>query len=131
LPDRPLRARRGIGELLGPHDRDDAVRESGGAIEPGDWVLIHRPALCPARACPTVLKGDQAGNRKVGPETSARRRPALPYEATKMIAADVVDLHALPALLPADEYNVRLTVDTNTLIDNPDLAAHTPTVGGR
>src|SRR5439155_3783896 len=34
-------------------------------------------------------------------------------------------------LLPKDEYAARLTVDTNTLIDNPDLAAHTGTIGRR
>ena len=33
--------------------------------------------------------------------------------------------------IPPDEYAVRLAVDTNTLIDNPDLAAHVGTLGKR
>lgn len=51
--------------------------------------------------------------------------------AAEMINADVADLRALAELLPTDEYAVRLVVDTNTLIDNPDLAAHVGTLGGR
>ncbi|GGP02167.1 hypothetical protein LDL08_38990 [Nonomuraea glycinis] len=51
--------------------------------------------------------------------------------AAAMIGADVADLRALAGLLPLDEYVVRLTVDTNTLIDNPDLAAHVTTLGRR
>ncbi|ABW15623.1 hypothetical protein Franean1_6281 [Parafrankia sp. EAN1pec] len=52
-------------------------------------------------------------------------------KAVEMIEAGVTDLHALTDLLPADQYAIRLTVDTNTLIDNPDLAAHVPTLGPR
>jgi predicted ribonuclease YlaK len=48
-----------------------------------------------------------------------------------MIAADVADLDALAELLPEDEYGVRLAVDTNSLIDNPDLAVYVPTLGDR
>ncbi|NIL43489.1 hypothetical protein HCB17_21895 [Salinispora arenicola] len=55
--------------------------------------------------------------------------PATVDKAAELIAADVTDLHALAGLLPADDYAVRLAVDTNTLIDNPDLAAHVPTLG--
>jgi predicted ribonuclease YlaK len=43
----------------------------------------------------------------------------------------VADLRALTNLLPADDYPVRLVVDTNALIDNPDLAAYTNELGGR
>jgi hypothetical protein len=57
--------------------------------------------------------------------------PATVDRAAELIAADVTDLRALAGLLPADEYAVRLTVDTNTLIDDPDLAAHIPTLGRR
>ncbi|WP_206025364.1 PIN domain-containing protein [Micromonospora zingiberis] len=57
--------------------------------------------------------------------------PATVDKAAEMLAADVADLRALAGLLPADEYAVRLVVDTNTLIDNPDLAAHVPTLGRR
>ncbi|MEV0717079.1 PIN domain-containing protein [Asanoa sp. NPDC050611] len=48
-----------------------------------------------------------------------------------MINADVADLRSLAGLLPTDEYAARLVVDTNTLIDNPDLAAHVGALGGR
>lgn len=57
--------------------------------------------------------------------------PSTVPQATEMIKADVTDLRALVELLPADEYATRLTVDTNTLIDNPDLAAHVGTLGSR
>ncbi|MEV6867457.1 PIN domain-containing protein [Streptosporangium subroseum] len=57
--------------------------------------------------------------------------PSTVDKATETIGADVKGLRALAELLPPDEYAVRLTVDTNTLIDNPDLAAHVPTLGRR
>jgi rRNA-processing protein FCF1 len=57
--------------------------------------------------------------------------PATMAKAVQVIAADVADLRALAELLPRDEYAVRLTVDTNTLVDNPDLAAHVTTLGRR
>jgi rRNA-processing protein FCF1 len=57
--------------------------------------------------------------------------PSTVDKAVETIAADITDLRALADLLPRDQYAVRLTVDTNTLIDNPDLAAHVPTLGRR
>jgi rRNA-processing protein FCF1 len=57
--------------------------------------------------------------------------PSTVDRAVEMIDADVADLRALAEVLPHDEYPVRLTVDTNTLIDNPDLAVHTATIGRR
>jgi len=60
-----------------------------------------------------------------------RTVPSTTRTAVEMIDADVADLRALAQVLPPDEYVVRLTVDTNTLIDNPDLAAHTATLGVR
>jgi rRNA-processing protein FCF1 len=57
--------------------------------------------------------------------------PSTMDKAVQMIDADVADLRALAKVLPGDEYAVRLTVDTNTLIDNPDLAAHADTIGRR
>jgi hypothetical protein len=57
--------------------------------------------------------------------------PSTVEDAAEMIDLDVADLRALGDVLPGDEYAVRLTVDTNTLIDNPDLAAHTATIGHR
>jgi hypothetical protein len=57
--------------------------------------------------------------------------PSSVEKAAEMIDADVVDLRGLADLLPADKCATRLTVDTNTLIDNPDLAAHIGTFGRR
>ncbi|WP_329259564.1 PIN domain-containing protein [Actinoallomurus sp. NBC_01490] len=43
----------------------------------------------------------------------------------------MANLRSLTALLPSDEYDQRLVVDTNTLIDNPDLGIHKATLGPR
>jgi rRNA-processing protein FCF1 len=51
--------------------------------------------------------------------------------AQDKIRGTVADLRALTNLLPADDYPVRLIVDTNALIDNPDLAAYTNEIGRR
>jgi rRNA-processing protein FCF1 len=53
-------------------------------------------------------------------------------DQAKIIAAKALsDLKTLGDLLPNDDWEVRLVVDTNTLIDNPDLAAHASTIGPR
>lgn len=57
--------------------------------------------------------------------------PASSELAVAVLAASVEDLCGLSGLLPADEYAVRLAPDTNTLIDDPDLAAHTAALGPR
>jgi PIN domain len=57
--------------------------------------------------------------------------PSTVDKATAQVSADVADLRDLAQLLPPDDYAVRLAVDTNTLIDNPDLAAHVGTLGRR
>lgn len=41
------------------------------------------------------------------------------------------DLRSLLDLLPSDEWKVRLVVDTNALVDNPDLAIYQPHLGAR
>ncbi|MGM1062167.1 PIN domain-containing protein [Saccharothrix sp. Mg75] len=51
--------------------------------------------------------------------------------ATSMINFDLAELRSMTGLLTGDDYAVRLVVDTNTLLDNPDLAAHVPTLGGK
>ncbi|ACU75757.1 conserved hypothetical protein [Catenulispora acidiphila DSM 44928] len=51
--------------------------------------------------------------------------------AAQAIDASVEELLALVKVLPPDAFAVRLTVDTNTLIDNPDVAVHTATLGPR
>lgn len=57
--------------------------------------------------------------------------PESVEQAVAALGASVEDLRGLSALLPADEYVIRLAPDTNTLIDNPDLAAHTAELGPR
>ncbi|MFJ3673808.1 PIN domain-containing protein [Streptomyces sp. NPDC090106] len=51
--------------------------------------------------------------------------------AVKLLRASVKQLRGLTDLLPTDPWPVRLTVDTNALIDNPDLAAYTGQIGPR
>lgn len=60
-----------------------------------------------------------------------RSIPSTVEQAIDVIDNAVADLRALAGLLPADEYAVRLTVDTNTLLDNPDLTVHVGELGGK
>jgi rRNA-processing protein FCF1 len=55
--------------------------------------------------------------------------PATVAEAQKTIRGHISGLRRLFDLLPADEYHTRLVVDTNALIDNPDVAAYTAELG--
>jgi PIN domain len=64
-------------------------------------------------------------------ERGARDIPPAIEKAADQISASVADLRELARLLPPDDYAVRLAVDTNTLIDNPDLAVHAGTLGRR
>ncbi|MCM2517953.1 PIN domain-containing protein [Streptomyces griseoincarnatus] len=52
-------------------------------------------------------------------------------EAVKLLQASVQQLRSLTDLLPTDPWPVRLVIDTNALIDNPDLAAYTGQIGSR
>jgi hypothetical protein len=52
-------------------------------------------------------------------------------EAQEKLRKTVADLRSLTDLLPPDDYHVRLVVDTNALIDNPDLAAYRGVLGGK
>ncbi|QYL19164.1 PIN domain-containing protein [Mycolicibacterium pallens] len=61
----------------------------------------------------------------------SRSVPATIAEALQTIKNHIQSLRALVELLPADEHLVRLVVDTNALIDNPDLAAYTGELGDR
>lgn len=61
----------------------------------------------------------------------ARGVPSTIGKAREKLDADVADLRALAGLLPPDAYDQRLVVDTNTLIDNPDLAVHVGALGRR
>lgn len=49
--------------------------------------------------------------------------------AQEILTANIDDIRGLFTLLPPDDYLIRLVVDTNTLIDNPNVAAYTDTVG--
>lgn len=55
--------------------------------------------------------------------------PASIEKASALLDAKVEDLGRLLDMLPGDDYPVRLVVDTNALIDNPDLAAYIPQIG--
>ncbi|GAA1150274.1 hypothetical protein GCM10009577_86940 [Streptomyces javensis] len=52
-------------------------------------------------------------------------------QAVKQLQASVQQLCDLTELLPTDPWPVRLVVDTNALIDNPDLAIYTGQIGTR
>lgn len=52
-------------------------------------------------------------------------------QAVQLARASLRQLHGLTGLLPTDPWPVRLTVDTNALIDNPDLAVYTAQIGPR
>lgn len=62
-------------------------------------------------------------------DNSRPQHPPTINKAAGLIDAGVVGLRELARLLPPAEYAVRLTVDTNTLIDNADLAIHAGTLG--
>src|SRR5262249_51221308 len=49
--------------------------------------------------------------------------------AQDKVRATVAGLRALTNLLPPDDHPVRLVIDTNALIDNPDVAAYTGELG--
>ncbi|NYH51362.1 rRNA-processing protein FCF1 [Nocardiopsis arvandica] len=57
--------------------------------------------------------------------------PSTISQAHDELDATVQKLRDLAVCLPADEHAIRLVVDTNTLIDDPDLAVHTATIGPR
>lgn len=58
-----------------------------------------------------------------------RSVPSTIPAAVEQVRGVVADLMALAELLPSDEHPVRLTLDTNALIDNPDLGAYTSVLG--
>ncbi len=49
--------------------------------------------------------------------------------AQQRLIATIDDIRGLFALLPADDYPTRLIVDTNALIDNPNVAAYIDALG--
>jgi len=57
--------------------------------------------------------------------------PATIEAAQAKIAEVIEDLRGLPRLLPDDDWPTRLVVDTNTLLDDPDLTIYATTLGRR
>ncbi|WP_433498875.1 PIN domain-containing protein [Sphaerimonospora sp. CA-214678] len=57
--------------------------------------------------------------------------PASIEQARQQLEETFDVLTRLLTLLPPDDFRVRLTVDTNTLLDDPNLAVHTAILGGR
>lgn len=55
--------------------------------------------------------------------------PPTVDEAQQKLEATLADLRTLTQLLPRDDYPVRLVIDTNALLDNPDLAAYVADLG--
>lgn len=60
-----------------------------------------------------------------------RSVPSTKEAAIACVEGAVSDLTQLADTLPDDAHPIRVVVDTNTLIDNPDLAVHAATLGPR
>jgi hypothetical protein len=60
-----------------------------------------------------------------------RSIPSTIDEAQQKLTATMNDIRGLFTMLPSDEYPTRLVVDTNALIDNPDVAAYTDALGDK
>ncbi|MFI2292940.1 PIN domain-containing protein [Streptomyces niveus] len=65
-----------------------------------------------------------------GGKVKHRAPQSIPRGVARIQAA-VERLRGLVDLLPADEWRVRVVVDTNTLMDNPDVALYQNDVGSR
>ncbi|MFJ9105469.1 PIN domain-containing protein [Streptomyces sp. NPDC102405] len=57
--------------------------------------------------------------------------PATIDGAVDMVKKAVATLRGLGELLPTDDWPVRVTVDTNMLLDDPDVAIYTSVLGNR
>ena len=57
--------------------------------------------------------------------------PASIAAALAAVEKSVTALRTARDLLPEDEFKLRLVVDTNALLDEPDLAAYVPVIGRR
>jgi rRNA-processing protein FCF1 len=55
--------------------------------------------------------------------------PASIVEAQEISAGRIADLRSLFDLLPKDEFPIRIAIDTNAIIDNPDLTSYTGRLG--
>lgn len=63
------------------------------------------------------------------PDANDHSIPSSINEAQQRLDETINDIHALFTLLPTDEYQTRLILDTNALIDNPNVASYTDTLG--
>lgn len=57
--------------------------------------------------------------------------PRTIAEAIEVVHSCVSKLRVSRSLLPADEYSIRLIIDTNTILDNPDLSTYVTVLGPR
>jgi rRNA-processing protein FCF1 len=64
-------------------------------------------------------------------DTDDHSIPATVQAAQTKIAEAIEDLRSLTRLLPDDDWPTRLVVDTNALLDDPDLAIYATTLGQR
>ncbi|MGW2539951.1 hypothetical protein ACWC5I_03550 [Kitasatospora sp. NPDC001574] len=67
----------------------------------------------------------------VRPDSYDHSIPQYIPQAVGKLRAAVAQLRGLTELLPVDKWPVRMTVDTNVLIDDLDLAAYTGQIGTR
>ncbi|MGY2115578.1 PIN domain-containing protein [Nocardia gipuzkoensis] len=97
-------------------------------LEPQVRLLFPHPTTQVAKRLDAAFKHLSSWLiRKKG----ARSVPATIEEAHAAITETIADLRALIGLVPGDEYAVRVVVDTNALIDNPDLAAYRAELGSK
>ena len=98
-----------------------------------EWVVRFR-LLFPHPRTPVAVRLDQRLGRLVrwlvrdGNDVDV---PSSIDDAVWVLRCDVAQLRELARSVPADEHAARLVVDTNTLIDNPDLAAYRGLLGAR
>lgn len=64
-------------------------------------------------------------------DTDDHSIPATIEVARAQADDSVSELHAVVRLLPRDDWQTRLVIDTNTLIDDPDLTRHEAVLGHR
>ncbi|MFG2698852.1 PIN domain-containing protein [Kitasatospora sp. NPDC048407] len=98
--------------------------------EPRFRLLFPHPTPETAKKLDRSLKLLQNWLVRSGKTTDHSVPQYIPQAVDKLRAA-VAQLRNLTELLPEDEWPVRLVVDTNALIDNPDLAAYTAEAGTR
>jgi rRNA-processing protein FCF1 len=116
-------------------DSDDALEAARMALlrRLRDWAPRFR--LLFPHSTPTVRERLDDGiahlERWLLRDDNRHDIPPTIREAQEKLTATVADLRSLTELLPPDDYPKRLVVDTNALVDNPDVAAYTDALGGK